>query len=404
MKILSMSFIFYAFIFPAFLHAQTIGPDKLLDKKEFDKFDKVIKKEQDDKKKLISLFNSYNGIDPNSCEAIYYGLFLKNKGAYDATKDLGVDKLSKLSEKILNETKETYFSILPIGAITIEWLSRMNATRIIGQYYPSCSSFLNYSTTSGNSLATKNSRGLDIKKYLIGKDYSPGIDIRCVFGAKEHYPREVFLIAHELSHLVDWAPDDVTSCLQKEGAIKARPFSIKDQPKRSSGFNFNEGMGTELVNQFEGLSIEEAKKLLSKLKAEGKLPDQMFEAVADLWATMIITEYIRGNYASASDRKKEALEVLLNFPPLLYDPEREEIMNEVSSKKTNERRVFGILLANTEFRGLIDCNIAKPINTYLNCAEVGSLNKFKTPEAGNDYFKDFNDAWKRQNVPIDIQK
>jgi hypothetical protein len=183
-----------------------------------------------------------------------------------------------------------------------------------------------------------------------------------------------FRIGHELSHTMDWAPDNLIECLGRESSIGARRSSHKKlqvpatipPPKAEtrkwwqrlfSHMNFGSGKGTELIAPVGALieqgSIDRAKELI----AHSTLPPQMAEAVADYYGTRIVTKFIQKNYSGKNAKRNAALALLFSLPPQLFDKESAEIMNTAGSKKTNEERVFKLILANKEFRELIGCNL-----------------------------------------------
>lgn len=289
--------------------------------------------------------------DKNSCEAVYYSLFLDKKGKKEHK------NIEEELQKVFNEVKKSYLtSISPsINNIDVfrEWNESIENVKLDYAY-----------------------DGRERGSFMM----YPGL----VWTAVENEQSDAvkaFILSHELSHILDWGKEEVTSCLSSSkslGAIYFHHYSeydiklldkimigadLKDFIKRNS--DFEHGAGTQDVAKVEDLL--ESGNLDDAITYTGR-QNQIPEALADYYATMAVTTYVKDNYYF--NQKEAALDVLRYFKPHLYKPEVAEVMNKVGSKKTNEERALKIVLANKDFRELIGCNFEKA--TPLDCTEYNS--------------------------------
>lgn len=143
--------------------------------------------------------------------------------------------------------------------------------------------------------------------------------------------------------------------------------------ERKDGIDTRTGWGTTPFVQFEDclkqdtVSSLELFALVKKYKLPGftareLFADQRVETVADFYATEMTVEEIEA--LPADKRKAAAEDVLRALPPTMYPDDARAALDYVGSKKTNEGRVFGILLANPKFRDILGCKFSKTTPKY----------------------------------------
>lgn len=343
--------------------------------------------------------NYYKTKYPNSCEALYYNL--------DEEIDYkDIIDLKKFKDENIPELLKTYYRTLNLfindTTVTNEWENRIKNTDInINKHSYRNIGEITWINGSGPSLNIIDTMlNVEIKEFIPLKDAKPKLN----YGSYDSSLSEaVFIISHELSHLMNWAPTNVQSCLAESSSIEAKTYSLDSLPSNINGVSSYEaadkGFGTQYYHTFDYLTLKEAQSELARLFLMNKLPVQLAEAIADFWATIVTTEYIKTKYSSAEDRKKAALLVLRHCRSEFFKPEWEEIYNKISSKKTNTKRVFGIMLSNKEFRNLLGCKFAEQKNVYTDCSDLVSPLIPKNVCVGSDYCDSFNENMKKQIKP-----
>lgn len=126
----------------------------------------------------------------------------------------------------------------------------------------------------------------------------------------------------------------------------------------------DQGSGTEIYRKLKPClqkankeQIAELRKLIEPYKTA--LAEQMEEAVADYYGTLVVKEYIKKHYQTLEQQQQAARAVLYFFYPEFSSPEAREIMGWVGVKKPNETRATRIVLADPDFRELLGCKFEK---------------------------------------------
>jgi hypothetical protein len=200
-----------------------------------------------------------------------------------------------------------------------------------------------------------------------------------------------FTLGHELSHTLDWAPANLVQCLEGqldapdreaarrlkkagvvlfEGEVTESKSSTTPEillsPRDRSFEGVTHGAGTEQAGAFlklgdlspikGGLDLDGLPQLSENLKGQRNR-----EAVGDYLGIEVATKFIEGNYKTTEDRRQAARAILFFWNPLLLNEQDSIRMNYLGSKRTNESRVFRILLANKRFRSLLGCELQNPV-------------------------------------------
>lgn len=401
-------------------------------------------------------YQLHNKKNPNSCESVYYGLFVHNPeyfepnskeiifnrnlwqeldihpkanlSVYGVIQLVDIEKIRlprkdalKMSEvrakvfdrnagvkltkqslenknkALLNEVKKIYndeiISLNPIlatlkgfwdkgqeKAIRSEWAQRVQKTEMVfdpeggGAFYKKSKIHSDLEARHCMNCGKNKNEALDLNGEPIQQDLNKEYDTSIIWQSDRTLgvqtdSANVFVLSHELSHSIEWARDSVKQCLSSAESYGARLDSKQTAEKKIKStlerfkeifhMEFNSGYGTELVEDYKykllNQKASDVYKEVSEFEKSGNAPPQIAEAVADLYATEVTTKYIKKNYKTDHDKKMAALGVLYSFPPNLFTPEAEAVMNKAGSKKTNEQRVFKILLAHPEFRKILGC-------------------------------------------------
>ncbi len=168
--------------------------------------------------------------------------------------------------------------------------------------------------------------------------------------------------------------EEIMRDLDRKGLLdELRKEMKKKEEKKDPKMDQRSGWGTTPFVLFESCLKKDAAAavelfgLLKRYRVAGlpgeRFEDQMIEAVADYYGVEFVVEWIKTHVLPA-DRRGAALQVLRAMAPVFYPTDAREILDYVSSKKTNEARVLGLLLAHPEFRKLLGCELKAPGPRY----------------------------------------
>ncbi len=433
---------------------------------------------------IHELYTYYHAQAPQSCEAIYYGLFTDgvNKKDYfetpwgkDWVRESWPDSYDHFArensgnnlEKKIQERKESYSSLFGEAQeffknvvlnqesfqgnndVVQEWSQRHARAelQILGSDIKSLDAYMDVYNTVDRVALASNLESEDLfynKIFVYTESMGPpilGWPHNLFFGLSS--PAAImFRMGHELSHLIDWAPEPLIDILKHKRSYGARKAKldrfghfhfedmveevdkvilreadrngIEDLPKGG----IDNGRGTELYDYFkkilEDLEFKKALHHFLKLEKSNHLPEQMTEAVADAFATLLVSDFIEKKYKTASERREAALSVLFSWSPHLFSQEAQKIMNGVSSKKQNEERVFRIILAHKKFRDFLGCefyneNVPVDFSIVNKPIRIGDPNgDGKIDDADYDLMFAFHwryaDLFLEEAISLDIDK
>jgi hypothetical protein len=339
---------------------------------------RLIEKEDTSKEdaRLFKLYRDYNSRNAQSCESQYYGLFTNGFQRKDSYWGDGINRdesfhfhdfaWDQKTENSLRDEAEQELRTAIVPLLTQSLQDDPYFSRLKGLVNSLKHQMENTSVIirdEGNAAdmdkgETHNELGIGLNKLL--RLPSPSV--------------KAFYMGHELGHLNDnEVPHELEACLSNSKSIGARIAKPVEQAFEEREDSFAGGRGTQYINPMDLLvrsgDYEDASQELRRLAWGGLLPTQIDEAKSDYMGTLAAVAYIKTHYKTREERKRAALAVLFSFPPHLYEPEGQVIMDQIGSKKTNETRVFRGILANEEFRGLIGCSFDDVFDQPLDCSK-----------------------------------
>jgi len=391
------------------------------------------------REKIATLVQSFNLKDPQSCEAMYYSLFLnipQNPDPQASGPDVDyyhwlqkrisdtekAGALSKLQDQLLRQKAIYAKFMVPelkrhgYDRIAEEWSRRLDLLETLEVLHGSderasredlFGAFLDF------EIPERAATGGDLPPYLRfspGRNFCTHADVTlhgaeiCTFDAKRKGAQKpkvfwgihrleggvnngfanAFFLSHEMAHLIDWVPIETAKCLASEKSIGANAteyfaglertiprLEVQKEFLKSPG-EYYSGHGTsEIVRVLQDMRNRDDRGIYDAINNFAKshsLPDQVIEAAADLYATIVLEKMVQSR-PSPAERKAAVVDILSHFPPQLFPSEIEESMNKIGSKPTNERRALRLILARKVFRDALGCRMAQ--DPAIQCDLLG---------------------------------
>ncbi len=206
--------------------------------------------------------------DPKSCEAVYYDLFKNDK---PSRRDL------KTTLNLQPEMKRQFTNILtekyPYDQnpqLQQEFLSRLDATLIReNSGVDHAVLFSGECNSSSENLKSEQSIYNISQSRIIRCKYNPTSKPVMELNPDRYRERSdaanAFVMGHEYAHNLDWAPDELISCLASSESYNGRKSNQRPSAewneafREKSGGGYTEGYGTNAIPFLESLIREEPK-------------------------------------------------------------------------------------------------------------------------------------------------